>query len=109
MDALSRIAIDYQNDRTRFDMIVDGIERAVRGSFGLATEIKHSEVKRRTDICARWFCTLRYDLGWSTMRCADELASCLRCELSGVDYVPATGDSWFADGSADRDRIILLG
>lgn len=110
MDALTRIASDYRNERARFDIVTDGINTAVRKSLAgqPMASLTEDEIKRRVSICASWFVKLRYEAGWGTQRSADALVECLRCELTGVSYEPSKRQSWCTDGSSDRDRIILL-
>ncbi len=109
MDALSRIATDYANDRTRFDTIVGGIDRAVRKSFvtNPVTYSTDAETRHRIETAANWFVKLRYEAGYSTLRAVDCMEDALICDLSQIDYIPSTRDSWVASAT-DRDRIILL-
>jgi hypothetical protein len=44
------------------------------------------ETRRRLDICAKWFQTMRRDVRWSRQRAYDHLAQALRCELDGIPY-----------------------
>ena len=49
-----------------------------------------AEGKRRFNIVADWFGTLRGDLGWSLQRVLAELPRALRQTLDGDPYVPDT-------------------
>lgn len=47
-----------------------------------------AEIKRRTNICYDWFCTLRADCHYSTERALDTLPKALRATLDGADWEP---------------------
>jgi len=47
-----------------------------------------AELKRRSQIMARWFRVFRGDLGYSLARCEAEMGRALRSELDGELYTP---------------------
>lgn len=47
-----------------------------------------AELKRRADIMARWFRTMRGELGFSVSQVEAELHRALRSDLDGVGYEP---------------------
>jgi len=47
-----------------------------------------AEVKRRAEICLKWFRVMRADMGYSTERALDFLAAALRTELDGGKWEP---------------------
>lgn len=62
-----------------------------------------AEIKRRIQICNKWFIELYKGLSWASRRALDELPKALRCELDGIDYTPSREgkSSWGADNAAD--------
>ena len=49
-----------------------------------------AEIKRRADICLRWYENLRGDLGWPVDRVLSAIGSALKAELNGLTYEPDT-------------------
>lgn len=73
---------------------VDAARKAMEtGSKGLSS-VTMAETKRRFDILADWFKTLRGDMGWSVSRTLDELPRALRAQLDGEVYVPSVRSVW---------------
>ncbi len=70
-----------------------GREAIAKGTKGKAVATA-AEIKRRFNILADWFKTLRGDLGWSLQRIFTELPFALRAKLDGQLYVPNTRSSW---------------
>jgi hypothetical protein len=63
-----------------------------------------AEVKRRTEICLKWFRVMRGDLGYSTERALDFLSLALRKELDGESWEPpAQGAAWGPDAIKPKD------
>jgi len=60
-----------------------------------------TEMRRRSEIMARWFRVLRGDLGYSLARCEAELPGALRAELDGVLYTPKANVGSFAVPQGD--------
>jgi hypothetical protein len=74
-----------------FDAQRDGTDFAAR----INTAAEH---RRRAQILAKWFRTLR-SLGHSVERSLDDLSRALRCELDGMDYQPPPkGRVWLPGG-----------
>lgn len=80
------VAQSFRNDAAR-----NGAEHAQR----VQTE---AEMKRRADICGRWFRVMRGDLHWSKPRILDELPRALQAELDGGTYTPPERSLWAAGG-----------
>jgi len=47
-----------------------------------------AELKRRSEIMARWFRVFRGDLGYSISQCEMEIGKALRSELDGTLFTP---------------------
>jgi hypothetical protein len=84
--------------------VLEGMTEVVGGSFLVdGSTMTRAEVKRRSDICAKWIMTLRRDLGWSITRILDDLSKALRCELDGIPYTPSREghSTWTQDNGRD--------
>jgi hypothetical protein len=57
-------------------------------ALGYSTIISTDEVKRRFEICARWFRTLRGELGYGLNRTLAAIPKALVCELTDQEYKP---------------------
>lgn len=58
-------------------------------------DMPEREVKRRFDICERWFRILRCDLKYSLDQALDTLPQALQAELSGKSFEPSpVGRGW---------------
>jgi hypothetical protein len=68
----------------RFMQVIEGSFREDRSRF------TGSEVKRRFQICERWFRELRAEHGWSVPRILDNLPRILRAQLDGAPFDPTT-------------------
>jgi hypothetical protein len=53
-------------------------------------QVTQAEIKRRADICLRWYENLRGDLGWPVDRVLSAIGSALVAELDGRTYEPDT-------------------
>ena len=63
-----------------------------------------AEVKRRTEICLKWFRVMRGDMGYSTERALDFLGLALRTELDGGKWEPpAAVTAWGPDALKPKD------
>lgn len=79
--------------------VFDALEQAIWKSFGVDVQrepfkppqMTGAEIKRRFQICERWFREARADRGYSLERTLDLMAQALRCELDGVEFDPETG------------------
>jgi hypothetical protein len=76
--------------------VTKGIQRAVERSLKShpMRHLTRDEVKRRFDICVRWFKVLRMDKKLSIERCVDEMPKALRAELDGKKYEPHVRSLW---------------
>lgn len=73
----------------------------IRGGAVLGTR---AEVKRRTEICLKWFRVMRGDLGYSTERALDFLSLALRTELDGGKWEPpAATAAWGPDALKPKE------
>ena len=76
--------------------LVQAINSAIAGSYraerlrGELPIVKTEEVKRRTQICLKWFKILRGDMGWTVEKTLDFLPMALRKEIDGEDFDPPT-------------------
>lgn len=89
---------DLLNNPISLGAVTNGIEAAITKSFR-THPMRHkteAEVRRRFDICVRWFRTFRTDsrFKFSIDRCVNELPKALRAELDGVTYTPHTRALW---------------
>lgn len=78
-------------------------ERIINASFEshAVRHLTQSEVKRRFEMCAKIFETLRSDMKWSIERILDKLPIYLGCELDGADWKPDARTLWIpSDGAA---------
>lgn len=70
--------------------VTRGIQAAISKSFR-THPVRHrtdAEVKRRFEICIRWFKAFRFEKKYSIERSVDEMGHALAADLSGVDYAP---------------------
>lgn len=89
MDVLTHLYKNFCDVPAQLRKVLDGITDVVGGSFLVDGSLStRNEVKRRTEICAKWTLIFRRDLKWSIERCLDELPKALRCELDGIPYQP---------------------
>jgi len=54
-----------------------------------------AEVRRRADICGKWFRILRAECGYSTARAIATLADALRAELNGGTFEPPKAEGMY--------------
>lgn len=91
--------------------VVKGIEAAIARSFATDTVLRpvltRDEAKRRFEICARGFVTMRRDLHWAVPRIIDELPRYLRANLDGDDWEPADHGGWNA--GAETKAMVATG
>jgi hypothetical protein len=72
------------------------IEKAIADSFkhererGERVMVYDREVKRRSEICLKWFRIMRGDMGYSVDRVFDFLPRALRTELDGGTFEPVS-------------------
>lgn len=101
---------ELQRDPDRMRRAVARFERILEASFAFdaqrdgadfAARINTAaERRRRAQILARWFRTLR-GLGHSVERSMDDLSRALRSELDGLDYQPPPKNRvWLPGGEA---------
>lgn len=104
MDVLTHLYSEFRDYPEQLAKVVDGTTEVVYGSFLVdgSTQTRN-EVKRRTELCARWVLTLRKDCRWSIERILDELPRALRSELDGIPYSPTREgrQTWSADNGRD--------
>lgn len=55
----------------------------------------NAEVRRRADICCKWFRILRAECRYSTSRAISQLSHALRTELDGGQYEPPKADGMY--------------
>jgi len=68
---------------------------AIEKSFAQdGARVTQSEVKRRFELCARIFKTLRGDLHWGIERIEGHLSEYLRAELDGRTWEPDKREVW---------------
>jgi len=72
------------------------------GAHIVSTRPTDSEIKRRLDICKRWFGVLRNDYGYSFPRIFDTLPHALRADLDGKPFNPSTRATWAPDAEVSR-------
>ncbi len=87
---------DLLHDPGTLARVTASLEAAVSRSF-VTHAMRHmtrAEVKRRFDICLRWFRTLRADHAWSNERAADTAGRALVVELNGGTFVPDSRSVW---------------
>lgn len=121
MHVYSLMMREYADEPGRLRMMLDAIVETVGASFVADTKpingvidtdrvkMPLEEIKRRTEMCAKWMMILRRDYKWATHRVLDELPKALRCELDGIPYTPTREGraTWAADNA--RDLIWLPG
>jgi len=89
------------NEPNGLDRVLNGMRKAITLSFKhdlernesaaarvSATNPSKLEVKRRSDICIKWFRILKGDLHWSLDKAVDFLPVALRNELDGRLWEP---------------------
>lgn len=54
-----------------------------------------AEVRRRADICGKWFRTLRAECGYTTSRAISVLDQALRTELDGGTFEPPKAEGMY--------------
>lgn len=95
-------------DDKELGIATSGIESTIWRSFAVDAERRtretgiiliakamrptEAEIKRRFEICCKWFGVFRGDLKWSVQRCVDHLSDALRTELDGGQYEPPSTD-----------------
>lgn len=90
---------DLLTDPGQLGRVTAAIETAVAKSFE-SHAMRHTtraEVKRRFDICLRWFRALREEYKWSNDRAADTLAQALAAELNGGTFTPDARSVWMPE------------
>ncbi len=84
------------SDPSKLARVTRSFEAIIAASFE-SHPMRHmtaAEVKRRFDMCASIFETLRVSLKWSIDRILDKLPSYLGCELDGADWKPDARTIW---------------
>lgn len=84
--------------------VTNGIETAIRHSFA-SHPMRHKtadEVKRRFEICVKWFRVFRTEKKFSIDRSVDQLGRALRAELDGVEYKPHERALWAPEAEPPR-------
>jgi hypothetical protein len=72
------------------------IEKAIADSFkhererGERVVVSDTEVRRRSEICLKWFRVMRGDMGYSVDRTFDFIPRALRTELDGGSFEPVS-------------------
>ena len=81
--------------------VTNGILAAVHASLVShpMLGLTQAEIKRRFDICLRWFKELRFERKFSIERCVDEMPKALRAELDGLPYQPHGRSLWMPEGA----------
>ena len=75
-------------------VVASKLEATILASFGLdralgiRSEMTDTEIKRRFNICEKWFRTMRADLHYSLQRTLDTIPHALKCELFGLPFDP---------------------
>lgn len=88
--------------------IADTIEESFETDQVLRPVKTKNEITRRFKICARWFVTLRRDMGWSVPRIIDALPRALRHDLDGTPFDPdgeAARQGWIDENAAKRTLV----
>lgn len=108
MDVLTHLFCAFREVPEQLARVVGGTAEIVGASFLVdGATMTRNEIKRRTEICAKWTLILRKDLGWSIERCLDELPRALRCDLDGIPYAPSREGRSTWSGDNGRDLIWL--
>lgn len=82
--------------------IVQNIQKAIATSFkeerlrGEVPVVSDREIKRRVELCWKWYRIMRHDCGFSNEKAFDFLATALRKALDNVAWEPPKGSSWGA-------------
>lgn len=105
--------LSLMRDRAELNLVVSSVLSAVTQSFkgdgarGSVIMLTQDEVKRRTEILAKWFKIMRGDLGWSIDRTLDFLPTALRQELDGVVWEPPSKDRAWSPTvmEGNRERV----
>jgi hypothetical protein len=89
------LLIDLLNKPEDFNVVASRLEHLIWSSFvildpqinpGAKVKITRREVKRRFDICIKWFRIMRMELGWGQHRSLDVLPWVLANEIIGIDF-----------------------
>lgn len=108
MDVLTHLYRTFAEVPEQLHSVLEGTTEVVGASFLVdGSLMTRSEIKRRTEICAKWTLVLRRDLKWSIHRILDELPRALRCELDGISYTPTRSDAHTWSASNGRDLVWL--
>lgn len=100
---------DLLGSPTAIGTVTNGITKAIAKSFR-SHPMRHqtgAEVKRRFEICVKWFKLLRMEKKWSIDRAVSELHKALRAELDGSEYKPDERSVWAPEPS--ESRLIIPG
>lgn len=79
-----------------FQELTQAINKAIAQSFreerlrGDRPVVHNPEVKRRSEICLKWFKIMRGDMGYSVERTLDMLPLALRKDIDGEHFEPVS-------------------
>lgn len=99
---------DLLTNRVALGAVTNGIHKAVDRSF-TSHPMRHltrAEVKRRFEICTKWFRRFRTENKFSIDRSVDLLTRALRSELDGVEYKPHDRALWRPDDDSDDVALV---
>lgn len=80
------------------DKIVDAVTKTLADRETGLRSATQSAIKERTLQCWRIVRTLILDLDYSAIHAGDELESCLRAELLGIEWKASKRAAWSANG-----------
>lgn len=87
---------DLLQSPTAIGTVTTGIQKAVERSLAShpMRHLTRAEVKRRFDLCVKWFKVMRMDHKFSIDRAVSQLGTALRAELDGKPFNPHTKALW---------------
>jgi len=105
------------NKQEDFNTVFEVVYTTIMGSFqvvdaaalGKQAVISQEEIKRRFDICERWFRVMRADLGYSLSHTLAAIPVALVCELTDQEFKPDDPEASYAYTSTAEalSRIII--
>lgn len=89
-------------DRAQLAHVTNTFIRVIGLSFAehQMRQQTQAEIKRRFEICERWFRVLRGDKKWTVDRCLSAIPHALRAELAGGTYTPDSRSVWVPSDGA---------
>lgn len=93
---------DLLKDPATLGRVTASIETTIAKSFETHAmrHMTQAEVKRRFDICLKWFRSMRVESFFSNERACSELPAALAAELNGGTFTPSTRAVWMPEDGA---------